>query len=190
MALSMVRRRVAGYTKARPKHRPRAPQREPRDDEQMVGEQARPAAPMSAMGARRAPSRSSPWQKAAKPATVAAGILLFCGIAFVALKDTVRFASGYRAAGESSHAAASSGAGLSSRRGGQSSEYPRGSADTVEVVLSNRSAPTDESFLAAGYARKKAVLPAAADSGVSGECVVKGGGVADINECLRQQGRR
>lgn len=196
MGVSMVRRRIAGYAKVKPKPRAPAPRRNDDDNEQMVGERPKPSAPLAAFAVRQAPQRTW-WQKAGKPIAIAAGILVLCGVAFMALKDTVQFASGYSTSANSNSSASSSsahsGADSSPRRGGQSSAYPDGHAGAEEVVLSNRSIPTDESFLAAGYARRKVALPKAAPSGapgMTGECVVTGGGITDINECLRQQGRR
>ena len=183
MGMAMVRRRIAGYAKVKGR-KPRPPLPLRQDDWEMVGERARPYVPMVALGPRPAPPRSW-WQKAWKPFASSVGVLLCCGFAYIVFNSSSR--PSYRDATEAAQyprtASASSGVSSSPRRSGRTSSYPGNEGAPDTIVLSNRSTPTDESFRASAYVRKKVSLP-----NISGDCVVKGSGSRDIGECLRQQG--
>lgn len=188
MGIAMVRRRIAGYAKVKGKAKPRAPlpPRKKAEDEEMVGEAARVYTPMAAVAPRQLPPRSW-WQKAWKPAAGSVGVLLCCGFAYFVLNSSSRSSYDYSAEAVQYPRTSSASAGVSSvsRRSGQASAYPGNNVATGNIVLSNRSTPTDESFRATAYVRKKVSLP-----NLSGDCVVKASGGLDIGECLRQQEKR
>jgi hypothetical protein len=182
MAMAMVRRRIAGYAKVKRKRVP-LPKKNSAAEEQMVGEAVRVYAPMAAVG--RPLAQRSAWQRLWKPSVIGFGLLIGCIAAFMAMKSPARYS--YAPAVErqdypkTASVSASRIVGASSARRAQSGSGGTGYVGDDAVVLSNRSAPTDESFRAGAYIRQKVFLP-----NVSGECVVTGSG-GDIGECLRQQ---
>lgn len=181
MGVSMVRRRIAGYAKV--KGKPRAPLPQRKKSDEMVGEPARPHTPMAAFAPRQLPPKTW-WQKAWKPVVGALGVLACCGFAYFVVNSSSRTSYDYSADSAQYPRTTSSSSSMSSaaRRGGQAAAYPGSTGAPENLVLSNRSTPTDESFRASAYARKKVSLP-----NISGDCVVKGGSL-DIAECLRRQG--
>jgi hypothetical protein len=70
-------------------------------------------------------------------------------------------------------------------RAARATDHAGAQERTEPVVLSQRAAPTDESFLATAYVRKKVSLPH-----LSGECTVSGGGSRDVAACLRQMAQK
>lgn len=188
MSMAMVSRRFAGYAKkGKGKPRPRVV-RQPtvKDKDDLVGDEARPQRAMAAFVPRQLPPTAW-WQKAWKPAAISVGLLACCWFAFVVVNSSNQSSSNYAADSRSYSSASPSSMGISSRRGGQAAAYPGNTGATESIVLSDRSTPTDESFRATAYVRKKVSLPNKVSlSHMSGECVVKGGGVEDIVECLRK----
>jgi len=183
MAMAMVRRRIAGYAKVKRKRIP-APRRvDP--NEQMVGEAAtvRVYAPRAAVG--RSVVAKPWWHGIWKPLAIGSGVTAGCLIAFFFMKSPGGDSSSRTAERNEYHRSVSLphsrvvGA-VEVRRGGASFAGER--AAPQEVVLSQRSAPSADSFRASGYARKKVYLPE-----ISGNCTVGGSGTQDIAECLRQQ---
>lgn len=186
MAMAMVRRRIAGYAKVKRK-RPALPRRHDPND-QLVGEGARVYAPMAAVG--RAVAPPPWWQKYAKP--LGFGFLAIVGglVALLIMKGPSRPAYDssaerpeYPRSASLSHSrvvgAVAARSGGPAMAGARSGDHLGGSN---EVVLSNRATPSEDSFRATGYARKKVFLP-----DISGNCTVTGSGGKDIGECLRQQ---
>lgn len=180
MGMAMVRRRIAGYAKVTRK--PRAPLPKRKKDDELVGEQARPSAPMAAFNPRKAQPKTW-WQKALKPAAIALTLLLGAGLAYLVLKSPARPAYDYSAdTAQYPRTPSSAAMSAAARRSGHTFGTSSSEGGTDGVVVSNRSTPTDDSFRASGYVRKKVLLP-----NISGECVVKGNGTRDIGDCLRRQ---
>ncbi len=183
MAMAMVRRRIAGYAKVKKKRIPVPRRKDP--SEEMVGEAAvRIYAPMAAVG--RSVEAKPWWHGIWKPLAIGSGVTAGCLIAFFVMKGPGGGDSSSRSAERNEYHRSVSlphsrtvGA-VEVRRGGASFAGER--AAPQEVVLSQRSAPSVESFRAAGYTRKKVYLPE-----ISGNCTVGGSGAQDIAECLRQQ---
>lgn len=187
MGMSMVRRRIAGYVKANPrskkKHAPLPRRRDDSDDEVMVGEAAVESRPFMAVSPRRQPEPTL-LQKAWKPVVGALAALLVAGVGFLVFGGSgyERSYSSYRETARSSPAPSQAGAGSAPRRAaGQ--EYPGNGGAAPPVSLADRALPTDESFRATAYVRKKVDLP-----NISGNCVIRGDGARDMDECLRRQG--
>lgn len=181
MSTTTVSRRVI-FTKMKKTRKPRVPlPRRPSPSDEMIGEEAKPFVFHGGTVPR--PVTVGPWwQKALRPAAISLGVLVCAAGAYFLSSQTSR--SSYDRGTEARAAAASSsvGAGRSRVRIAQSSAYPGGEAAVEPVVLSNRAAPTDESFRATAYVRKKVSLP-----NISGNCVVGESGGRDIGECLRRQ---
>lgn len=183
MAMAMVRRRIAGYAKVKKKRIPVPRRMDP--NEQMVGEEAvvRVYAPSAAVG--RAVEAKPWWHGIWKPLAIGSGVTVGCLIAFFVMKAPGGDSSSRSAERNEYHRSVSlphsrTVGAVEVRRGGASFAGER--AAPQEVVLSQRSAPSVESFRAAGYTRKKVYLPE-----ISGNCTIGGGGAQDITECLRQQ---
>lgn len=187
MGMSMVRRRIAGYAKADPRKKKHAPL--PRrkssspDDDVLVGEEAVESRPFMAVSPRPRPEPTllgRTW----KPAVGAVAALLLIGVGYFVFGGSGydRSYSSYREA-SSSPARSYSGQGSAPRRGAAPQEYPGNGGAAAPVSLADRALPTDESFRASNYVRKKVNLP-----NISGECVIKGDGAKDFGECLRRQG--
>lgn len=182
MAMAMVRRRIAGYAKVKTKRIP-VPRR-PRSsdpDEQMVGEEAivRVYAPRAAVG--RSVEAKPWWHGLWKPLAIGSGVAAGCLIAFFVMKSPDR-SDDYSSAQRPEYPRSASlpharVVGASAARHVEASSA--GTGGSTELVLSNRSAQTDDSFRATGYARKKVYLP-----DISGNCTGSG---QEIAECLRRQ---
>ncbi|CAG0963784.1 hypothetical protein RHDC4_00853 [Rhodocyclaceae bacterium] len=185
MGMSMVRRRIAGYAKADPRKKKHAPlpKRKSDPNEEMVGEEAVVSQPFMAVSPRPRPAPTL-MEKARKPilGAVAALVALGLGLAVFGGFGTGR---SYADAAREYERASQVQASTTPRRGNAvAQEYPGNGGAVAPVSLADRALPTDESFRATAYVRKKVNLPNA-----SGECVIRGGeGARDFGECLRRQG--
>lgn len=183
MAMAMVRRRIAGYAKGKKKRAPVPRRSEP--NEEMVGEQAvRMYSPMAAVGRTIAPK---PWWHGIwKSLAIGSGVIVGCVLAFAVIKsptrsyaDTAAERRDYPRSAVLPHSRVVGA--VEARRGETGVTGAKEDAGSREIVLSNRAAPTDMSFQATAYVRKKVYLPE-----ISGNCVV-GNGSQDMGECLRRQ---
>jgi hypothetical protein len=183
MTMTTVSRRVAGFAKVKKAAKPHAPM--PRRDTPNVMGGRRTTPVVTVPVERKEAIQRTWWQRAAKPVGMAIGALACCGCIFV-VATAKPAATGtlyaYRADSESAPVTAPSRAAQTSTG---ASLYSGSDAPQQEIVLSNRSTPTDESFLASAYVRRKVSLP-----NISGNCVVTGSGSRDVGECLRQQMER
>ena len=175
MGMTIVRRRVVGYVKKTRK--PHVPLPRKRDTDEMVGERAKPFRPLAAFVSKK-PDRDGWWRRAWKPAALLAGIVAGAALIYSLAGSLHPASSSDRSVARVSAPAPSS----SLRNNSKAVAYPNDQAGVVEVQLSNRALPTDESFLATAYVRRKVSLP-----NISGNCVVTGDGSRSIGECLRQQ---
>lgn len=183
MSMTLVSRRVVGYVKGKPKAKARKrPQAPPEPSEKVIGGPARPFTPFAVHKAVAVPAQNW-WLRSWRPAALSIGALLCCAFAFYAMRDLVGPSAERSARSATVTTTQSRAVGTSSSRQGARSAavYPGNDTHTGEVVLSQRSLPTDESFRATAYVRKKA-LP-----NISGTCVVRGSGARDIGDCLRRQ---
>lgn len=181
MGISMVRRRIAGYAKVNPRSKKKhAPLPKRSEDDVMVGEAA--AVQQVFMAApRRQPERTL-LEKAWKPIGGAVAALLVLGLGLVMFGGVGgsgrTYADAAREYDRGTQVQAST-----PRRTGPTQEYPGNGGAVAPISLADRSLPTDESFRATAYVRKKVNLP-----NISGECVISGGNAKDFSECLRRQG--
>lgn len=182
MSTTTVSRRVI-FTKMKKTRKPRVPlPRRPSPSDEMVGEQAKPFVFLGGTVPRAVPA-SPWWQKALRPAAIALGVLVCGACAYFLANQSSRPSYDRGAETRASAASSTSGGARPSRvRIAQSSAYPGGDSVVEPIVLSNRAAPTDASFRATAYVRKKVSLP-----NISGNCVVSDSGSRDIGECLRRQ---
>lgn len=184
MAVSMVRRRIAGYVKANPRSKKKhAPLPKRSEEETMVGEAAIVSRPFVAPVRRPPPTF---FERAWKPAAGVLGALLALTIGILIFNSPGRSSSysSYRETTTSPAPQSYTGPGTSPRRnGGAAQEYPGNGGAAPPISLADRALPTDESFRATAYVRKKVNLP-----NISGECVISGGNAKDFGDCLRRQG--
>lgn len=183
MGMSMVRRRIAGYAKVDPRKKKHAPlpRRKSDPNEEMVGEEAVVSQPfMAAPRPRPEPTRL---ERAKKPILGAVAALLALGIGFAVFGGFGSSGRSYAEAAREYDRASQAQAATTPRRGtAVAQEYPGNGGAVAPVSLADRALPTDESFRATAYVRKKVNLPNA-----SGECVIREG-ARDFGECLRRQG--
>lgn len=182
MGMSIVRRRIAGYAKADPRKKKHAPlpRRKSDPNEEMVGEAAVERAPFMAVSPRARPEPT--WMERARMpvlGAVAALVVLGLGLAIFGSFGQPTYADVAREYDRASQTQAST---TPRRSAAVAQEYPGNGGAIVPVSLADRSLPTDESFRATAYVRKKVNLP-----NISGECVIKGDGAKDFGECLRRQ---
>lgn len=183
MSMTLVSRRIVGYVKSKPKAKARKrPQTAPEPSEKVIGGPARPFTPFAVHTAVAAPAQNW-WLRSWRPAALSIGALLCCALAAYAMRGLVGSSTERSARSATVAEAQPRAVGTSSARQGarSASVYPGNETHTGEVVLSQRSLPTDESFLATGNARKRSLHY------ISGTCVVRGNGARDIGECLRRQ---
>jgi hypothetical protein len=163
-----VRRRLIFIKKTRNPHAP-LPKRRPSSSDEMVGEKAKPFAPLAASS--RPVIRKAGWQRFAKPTAILVGIgLLAGGVAMVAMSG-----SASRDYAEPEIRSVVSRPSVTTVRVGNPTRE-----DIAPVAVMERSTPTDASFLASAHVRRKVALP-----NISGNCMVGDGG-HDVADCLRR----
>lgn len=187
MGMSMVRRRIAGYAKVDPrkkKHAPLPRRKSNPDDDVMVGEEAVVSQPFMAVSPRPRPEPTL-MERARKPILGAVAALVALGLGLAVFGGFGSSGRSYADAAREYDRASQTQAATTPRRGNAvAQEYPGNGGAVAPVSLADRALPTDASFRATAYVRKKVNLPNA-----SGECVIRGGeGARDFGECLRRQG--
>ncbi len=181
MTMTVVSRRVVGFAKTKRKVVPQLPPKQASDE--LVGEPARPFAMLARRAVPDSPKKNG-WQRLWKPAAILIVAVACFGLAYYSITSSRSPLAEYSASNERpSHASSRhSGSGMSMREGARSSGSSQVSERQVPVVLSERTLPTDDSFRATAYVRRKLSFP-----NISGVCVVKGSGSRDIGDCLRRQ---
>lgn len=167
--------------------------------EQMVGEAGRGFVPL-ATHAPEAVVEKAWWQKSWRPVVMllvfaTAGGLFASGAMFLlgkvapelSSKETNYVDIGIKSR-KSAHTASQSPLSAPTPQYGSvsSGSYTAGvSSASSEGAIGSMSEPmlaSDESFMASSYVRRKVSLP-----NISGNCVVRGNGSIDVNDCLRRQ---
>ena len=180
MSMSMVSRRVAGYRKGKRKSMAPPPPRAAQ--EESLRESAQRFAPFAV---RAAPPTGFWSQKSLLKGMALLGGAIVCGgLAYFVLKEggNASSSSAYAPPARTEFAAARPPSDPSFRRQSRVSVSAGGQTPAHSVAGADRALPTDNSFLATAYVRKKVSLP-----NISGVCVVKGNGSIDVAECLRRQ---
>jgi hypothetical protein len=164
-----VRRRLIFIKKTKNPHAP-LPKRRRSSSDEMVGEKAKPFAPLAAPA--RPVVREAGWRRFAKPALAALGGvgLLVGGIVMVATSGPAS-----RDYAEPEIRSVVSRPAVTTVRVGNPTRE-----DIAPVAMMERPTPTDASFLASAHVRRKVSLP-----NISGNCKIGEGG-QDMADCLRR----
>lgn len=172
-----VSRRLVYVKRTKNPHAP-LPRKKPQAEaDPMIGEKAKPFAMLAA--APRPQAKEAGWLKFVKPALLVSGIAAFGGV-FAMMGGGTKSYSDTSSAEVRTVTAAATRRPAAPSQAAKASAYP-GAQESVTPVLSQRAAPTDQSFLQTAYVRKKVSL-----DDISGNCTVKGGGSRDVADCLRR----